>query len=272
MFFSININTSSLGFVFIFILKNFIIIESLNFTMTLKKIGGKLFLVNLLSDFILSKIGHDEDSIIKVIDCENFFVLKGKTSSKDVLFMPNLISEFKEKFNSLIPETKLTHTIDLIEYDKSIAEVTEISHTYYNNTPNCSYHYEDVDKFEDLEEKDEMVYVSNFPHGHSLSQGRLLYYYGKKIFYNIPSTYPITTLTLTISNNKNEDGDYNFRVFDEFFKSEDEILRSAVLDVFDFNMTTLSNEIKKVDWSIELTNPLSEYDFLKEKVGDLIII
>jgi hypothetical protein len=49
-------------------------------------------------------------------------------------------------------------------------------------------------------------------------------------------------------------------------------VESWVLDNFDFDMVWLSNEIKKVDWSIELTNPLSEYDFLKKRNKDFILI
>ena len=29
--------------------------------------------------------------------------------------------------------------------------------------------------------------------------------------------------------------------------------------------------MKKTDWSVELTNPLQEYDFLKNKVKDFVI-
>lgn len=240
--------------------------------MNLKKIGGKNFLVNLLSDFIIGKIPQDEKSIIKVVDCGNFYVIKGKTSSKDVLFIPNIISEFNEKFKEYIDERKLTHTIDLIEYDSELEEVKELSHLFHNNTPNCSYHYSDVENFESLAEKDEMIYVSEFPYGHSLNQGRDLYYYGKYIFYNIPSNYPITTLKLTLTKEKDESGEIKFVVFDEFFKSEDERLQSAILDVFDFNYNSLSNKMKKVDWSLELTNPLEEHKELKEVVKDFIIL
>ena len=240
--------------------------------MTLKKIGGKKFLVNLLSDFIVSKIPQEEKSIIKIVDCENFYVIKGKTSSKEVLFIPNIISEFNEKYKEYVDNRNLTHTIDLLEYDYNLDEVKELVQTYHNNTPNCSYHYTDVDKFESLIEKDEMIYTSEFPYGYSLNQGRDLYYYGKHIFYNIPSNYPITSLTFTLSKEKNEDGEQKFIVFDEFFKSEDEKLQSAVLDVFDFNYDRLSEKMKKVDWSIELTNPLQEHEELKEVVKDFIIM
>jgi hypothetical protein len=36
-------------------------------------------------------------------------------------------------------------------------------------------------------------------------------------------------------------------------------------------MSLLEQELKKVDWYIELTDPLLEYNFLKKKVGDFII-
>jgi hypothetical protein len=44
-----------------------------------------------------------------------------------------------------------------------------------------------------------------------------------------------------------------------------------LLDVFDFDMSWLEKEIKKVDWSIELTNPLQEYSFIKRRNKDLIL-
>jgi hypothetical protein len=36
-------------------------------------------------------------------------------------------------------------------------------------------------------------------------------------------------------------------------------------------MSWLNTEMKKVDWSIELTNPLKEYSVIKEKNKDLIL-
>jgi hypothetical protein len=53
--------------------------------------------------------------------------------------------------------------------------------------------------------------------------------------------------------------------------SDDDRLKSAILDVFDFDMSWLNVEMKKVDWSIELTNPLEEYSFIKVKNKDLIL-
>ena len=247
--------------------------------MILKSPTSKLAIVNLFADFILSKIPHNKHTIIQVADCINFFVIKGKTSYNDVLNMSEILEEFKEKYK-LVENRKLTHTIDLIEYDVDMEPVEQIIHTYYN-TENCSYNYTQIENFisdntksylneyfpNPITDDTNLIVVSDFPHGYSLSKGRLYYYYGKYITYNIPPNYPVVELTFVI--NKDED---KFYVYDNLYKDELPSLRSAILDMFDFDMTWLESELKKVDWSNEITNPLSEYDFLKKKIKDFLII
>ena len=191
--------------------------------------------------------------------------------------------EFISKFEELIGERKISHTIDLIEYDSKLKPNDTFTFTYHYGTDNCSYtslqsksylkdklnSYKHNFHLETITD-DSLVVVSEFPHGHSLSQGRLLYYYGKHIFYNIPSSYPINTLTFNLSTKKDESGDPLFSVMNSN-QNIDEVLTSAILDVFDFDMSTLNTEIKKVDWSIEITNPLQDYDFLKKKVDGFVI-
>jgi len=250
--------------------------------MNLKKQGSRIFTVNLFADFILSKIPHTEQSIIKVVDCTNFYIIKGKTTYNEVLDLPTLTSEFIQKYSDVIGEIKLSHTIDVIEYNVKLGTQLELEHTYHFSE-NCSYTQSQVDLYKsnnssyrfDFTPKEitdeELVLVSEFPHGYSLGQGRLLYYYGKHIFYSIPSSYPYHSLTFKISPLKDEDGDNIFTVFNSSLNTYDERLRSAILDVFDFDMSWLSTEIKKVDWSVELTNPLEDYSFIKEKNKDLIL-
>jgi hypothetical protein len=113
--------------------------------------------------------------------------------------------------------------------------------------------------------------VSEFPHGYSLTQGRLIYLYGKHIFYNIPTNYFDSSLLMNISLEKNEENENIISIINLEKNSEDEKLKSAILDVFDFDMSWISNEMKKVDWSVELTNPLEDYSFIKKKNKDFII-
>jgi hypothetical protein len=42
--------------------------------------------------------------------------------------------------------------------------------------------------------------------------------------------------------------------------------------VFDFDMTELNKKLKEVDFYDEITNPLSDYDFLKERNKDFFVI
>jgi hypothetical protein len=73
-----------------------------------------------------------------------------------------------------------------------------------------------------------------------------------------------------MSTKKDESGEQIFLVKNKL-NEVDNVLTSAILDVFDFNMSSLEQDIKKVDWFIEITNPLEDYDFLKKRIKDFII-
>ena len=245
--------------------------------------NSRISIVNLLSDFILSKIPSNEDTIISVIDCKNFFVIKGKTSHKELLDTPKIVDEFVTKFSKHIGDYKVTHTIDLIEYNCKFNKLNNITLTYHN-TSNCSYHYSQIDAFNTKKSSydycsylkeitdEELTFTSEFPHGYSLSQGRSLYYYGKHIMYNIPTNYPVSTLTFKLSTDKDDDGDYKFSVTNNNLNTEDDYLKSVILDVFNFDLSWIESEMKKVDWYNEILNPLEDYSFLTERVKDFIII
>ena len=168
--------------------------------MILKKPSSRIFLTNLFADFILSKISHDESTIIKVIDCINFYVIKGKTTSKEVLDIPTILGEFTSKFSEQLNGIKLSHTIDLIEYDCKLSKIKNLEFILHRSD-NCSYHKTQIEKFLSSESSfdfscypsevsdEQLIVTSEFPHGYSLNQGRLIYFYGKHIFYNIPTNY-----------------------------------------------------------------------------------
>lgn len=251
--------------------------------MTIKKESSRTFIVNLFADFIISQIPQDEQSIIKLVDCKNFILVKGRTTSKTLLNLSEITTEFSKKFPQYFDINKITHTLDLIEYDQDLSPTENLTFTYHNSE-NCSYHNKQIEYFNEkgvsceydysIKEinDDDLIVSSEFPHGYSLGQGRLLYYYGKHIYYNIPPNYPVKTLTFNLSTTKDEDNTPIFSVFNNSLDTEDVVIESWVLDNFNFDMSWLSNEIKKVDWSVELTNPLSEYDFLKKRNRNFVII
>ena len=251
--------------------------------MVLKNIGSRILITNLFADFIVSKIPHNEETIIKVVDCTNFFIIKGKTSYSQVLDLTIILDEFLKKYEDHIGNVKLSHTVDLIEYDVKMSTPNNFEFVYHN-TPNCSYSYSQFDSYENKKSSydynyviteitdENMVSISEFPHGYSLGQGRLHYYYGKHIFYSIPTNYPVNTVIFNMCKNKTDNGEPIFSVRQSNSTSIDKNLTSAILDVFDFNMSWLEKEIKKVDWSLELLNPLEEYDFIKKINKNLVIV
>lgn len=247
--------------------------------MVLKQKNSRVYIINLLADFLLTKIPHNEESIFSVVDCKNFIIIKGKTSHREILDISSIVKEFNEKYE---PSTPISHTIDLIEYDNKLVKVKSIE-TILHKSDNCSYHKNQINKFisENISvdycgfpfeyRDDNSIAVSEFPHGFSLSQGRSLYLYCKHIFYSIPTNYTSSSLVFNISLDKDDEGDNIISIFNLERDSEDEKLKSAVLDVFDFDLSSLCSEMKKVDWSIELANPLEEYSFIKKKNKDFII-
>jgi hypothetical protein len=228
--------------------------------MILKSPNHRISIINLFADYVLKSIPVDENTIIQIADCDNFCVIKGKTSYNIPLDISKLSKEFCEKFS-----LKLLNTIDLIEYDKKMIVEDNYTYTLFNND-NCSYQTND-ESDDDLN----LIVVSEFPHGYSLNQGRLLYYYTKHIVYNIPSNYPFSGLRFEVPTDK-EKLESDFKVYNTHTEDYDETLKSSILDVFDFDTSVISNEIKKVDCYVEVTNPLDEYSFLKERVKDFIII
>jgi hypothetical protein len=249
--------------------------------MILNKIGTNDFIVNLLSEFILNKIGKNTSTKIQVIDCINFFIIKGKTSSKEVLNLSEILSDFKKTYDKEIGDKKITHSIDLIEYDYSLDDVSELEFTLHDSI-NCSYSQEQIDMFETsnnslefhyktkLINNDNLIYTSQFPFGYSLNQGRLLYYFIKKVFYSIPTNYIAKNITIKLCMSKTDDD--KIEVFDNLRQENDKILKSTILDHVDFNLNQLEKEMKELDWIEELTNPINEYPQLKENDYKMIIL
>ena len=74
----------------------------------------RLYYINLLNDFIISKFPKNETSFIKIIDVGNFLIIKGITTNSTPLDMFTIVNEFTEKNNP--PKELNFNTIDLIEY------------------------------------------------------------------------------------------------------------------------------------------------------------
>jgi hypothetical protein len=76
--------------------------------------------LKLLGDFILSKISKEHKTNLTLVYLSNFLVLKGKTTSNEILNISELISEFKNIHENKLPKTLNLNTIDLISYSENI--------------------------------------------------------------------------------------------------------------------------------------------------------
>lgn len=82
----------------------------------------RTFYLKLLSDTILSKFPDGEKSLIKFVDVGNFVIIKGKTTSTEVLDLFKITSEFEKKFGHHFDNIKI-NTIDIIEYNTQIDNI-----------------------------------------------------------------------------------------------------------------------------------------------------
>jgi hypothetical protein len=223
--------------------------------------NSREYLVNSLSEFILSEIPSNENSIIQVVDCENFYVVKGKTSYKEILDLNKIKDNFYTQNPDLKNEKKLLNTIDLVDYGCKLEESNKFSDFFYN-TENCSF------KKEIFEKESELVVSSHFPFGYSLDMGRLLYFFAKKLVYNIPPNLIFEKLLVTVRRDK---GQMNIS-----FQEEDgtvlETLNSLFLDCADLNVQKFRKEVIESNWSEELKFYEKDLDFLKNKIKGIISI
>ena len=222
--------------------------------------------INLFADFILHKIPSNEITTLEIADCQNFYVIKGKTSSKTILDLNSVKDEFVKKRNLSDDNKNLFHTIDLIEYDVQLSETEQLCHVFFNTT---NPHFSNCQLNEKTEKDNSLILKSNFPHGYSLKSGRDLYYYAKRICYNL-QLYPFwESVKITINRTNNEE---NFQIFTDCNKEQDLKLRSAILDCFDFNYNKIGKDFENSNWVESASILPNDLDFVKEKNQEFILI
>lgn len=220
----------------------------------------KLSVVNLFSEYILNKINITSETVIEVVDCENFFVVKGKTSSTEVLDLNKIKEEFHEKFLKISENFKIGNTIDLIEYGFELDSKDKMAFEFFNtvdlssskcNIPNTS-----------------LTFKSEFPFGHSFKMGKNLFYYAKHITYNLQSKYTWDRLIIEISYKNNEE---NLKLYLDSCDVSNEELKSSILDCFTFNYGSFEKKIVDSDWWEPIIDEEKEFYFVKELNKDLIL-
>ena len=212
---------------------------------------GKL--ENLFSEHILNNIDSKYNSKFEVISCDNFTIIKGETDSESLISVQKLSEEFSEKY----PEYKIKNTIDLINYKLKLDSTFEYKFTFFKDG---------------VPEPIGLNYFnsSSFPFGYSWGEGKSIYFYFKYITNKIPPSYPFNWITYNIK--INDLGKIDFSIEDDYINNEDDVLKSVILDLFDFNIMEFESEAKKMDLEQMILNPSHNEKIFETPVSDFIII
>ena len=260
-------------------------------------------LVNKMADFILNKLSLEYDSIVEVTDCGKFFVVNGMTNRKEILEMSKVQDEFTEQNEELLSKFgyKNINVIDLIMYDVELESKTEYTFTFYNTErPSYSKRLQEFLKSNDLNvwsasdnnglqvEVDysetktpslinftysPLTVTSEFPYGHSLNMGRLHYYYSEYVCNHLFNVIKSNKINFKISTKLNEDEDFDIELFSETKHYPDNVVRSLVLDVFDFKLEDFRFLLSTYNLMEDLDKPFSPKPWLiKDKLEELIIM
>lgn len=228
--------------------------------------NSKLFSINLFSDYILSQVPKKENFIIQIADCQNFLVLKGKTSIEEPLDILKLKTDFCEEYKNVLIDKFGTHTIDLIDYGQKI-ESNDFETFEFYNSENFTNTSDEVNKLKlgtEIKNRD-LVFVSQFPFGYSLTMGRTIYYYALLLMNSIPTSFHYEKIKMSIPKKFNEE-QFHLVVDGEI----DEKLKSFFLDHFDFNFKSFEKKILDYNFLNDLMKPFELPTFVTDIPKDMV--
>jgi hypothetical protein len=213
----------------------------------------KPHVINLLADFILSKIDTNETSIIQVVDFNKFMVIYGQTTSSKVLDINNIKNEFIDKFKEDLTRLEMLNlnTIDLIEYEQDLKPKTE---GLFNVNKNV---------FVDSNETNNFTNSSEFPYGYSLDSGRLMLYYTHYIFNHMYSLLNADSVDFYYTNDVDNDGDLLINITTKTTKNLNQI-KSMILDVFSFDLNQFKEKISGYNLIDDIVVQTKEKPYLQQ--------
>ena len=223
----------------------------------------KRYFVNLFADYILSKFDKSENTIIQVTDCENFVVVNGQTTSKNVLDLNSIKIEFSGWFDDVLSALgiKEINLLDTISYDQEIDDFKKgwvsVNKSLY------------VEEYEPISE---LSVSSEFPYGHSLGCGRAMFYYSHYIFNHMYSLLGVKNLYFKYSNELNENEDYKIKIISDSILSNESV-KNLVLDVFDMDLTEFKERLSNYQFFDDIVDQDSYKPYLvQDRLVDVILV
>ena len=265
----------------------------------------KKSLVNEFSEYILNNINKENHykTKIQVIDCVSFLLINGTTESKIILNLNDLITKFitESKSINFNLENKKINIIDLINYNKIVNFPDKIIYTYYNNDRplyhnqvkqeylnNLSSTLLSIDYFDKLimesiynEPQDYGYSVidnispisisSEFPFGYSNEFQKIALYYFEYVSKHLFKILLTDKITISFWDKINEPSLFLIKTNSQY---DDEVVKSLVLDVFDFNFLNFkTTKLENYDFIKEITDPFGEKPWLVlDRQSDIFII
>lgn len=256
-------------------------------------------IVNLFADYILKEINKlgDYDSVIEVTDSGKLILINGMTSSETILPLLEIKKSFIEDHYETLVNLGYQdmNIIDLIEYNVDLTKKETFCFEFYNTSrPTYSdfiIKHSELDNShsitndlvyevnfsnDDINELPNFIYppisiTSEFPYGYSLSMGRLHYYYSEYIAHNIMNPIVSQKLLLKFSTKLNENEDFMIDVKSNSIYN-DELVKSMILDVFDFDLKTFNEKLVGYDYLDDINHPFTKKPWLvKDRTTDCII-
>lgn len=224
--------------------------------MVLVNLNTRKGIVNLFSDYILSKIGSSTKTIIQVTDCDSFFVVNGKTEKKEPINLTEITKSFEKEFSTIIGNKKI-NTIDLIKYDSEPESNKNIWFTFFYDN-NIVYLKKMIENDFDV---DPLQVSSEFPFGYSKKIDRNKLYYSEYICYQLFSVITSNTVKFKFSTDILDESPNIEIIGDSRFDLS--VIKSMVLDVFDFDLNVFEGTIKDYNIMRDLTDPFESKPWLK---------
>lgn len=219
-------------------------------------------IVNLFADFILTKIDNKENSIIQVTDCDSFMVIHGLTTSKQILDLEKIKSDFTEWFKDILSEVGIEkiNTIDIIRYDEEIQNIEK------------GWIKVNKDVFvEEPEPVFELSVSSEFPYGYSLNCGRLMTYYSHYIFNHMYSLMNVDEVNFFFTKEEDENEDFKIKLVSNSLENTNK-LKSLILDVFSFDLADFKTKIDDYDIMQDMLFPGKEKPYTKQDMLEHVIL
>ena len=219
-------------------------------------------IVNLLADFILTRIDKKENSIIQITDCEAFMVIHGQTTSEEVLDIEKIKTDFFEWFKDILGEVGINNinTFDVIKYGQ---EIKNIERGWVNVSKEVF--------IEEPEPIHELNVSSEFPYGYSLNCGRLMTYYSHYIFNHMYSLMGVDDVKFYFTKEEDENEDLKIKIVSDSKYNKD-IINSLVLDVFSFDLEDFKDYVKDYDLLQDILFPGKDKPYTKQDKLEHIIV